>query len=181
MARLAVIAIILGGALSVWDDLDLASKLAPAATVIGTNHAGRDHDGPLDHWVTMHPEILPRWIEARRAAARPDAGQLWSAAHRRGEVEGLRHIKGVGGSSGLLAVMVAIEIGATHVMLCGVPMCQNGRHYDRERMKWQEAPQYLAAWRMQLPIITGKVKSFGGETERMLGRPTKEWLDGDIG
>lgn len=176
MAFLALIAIVLGGAASVWDELAAALDLAPDAVMVACNHAARDLDGRLDHWVTMHPELLPMWIKARASAGRPPAGQLWSARHRPSPVP-VNTIPTVGGSSGLLSAMVALKVGADRVMLCGIPIHQNGRHYDRS-VRWIEARQYLAAWTKQLPVLAGKVRSFGGETGKMLGTPTKDWLDG---
>jgi hypothetical protein len=182
MAQLPLIAIVLGGATSVWSELAAARQLAPEHIVIGTNHAARDFDGPLHSFVSMHAEILGKWIAERRAKGFSDALNLWSAEHRGGgaDIHNLKRIRNVGGSSGLLAVRVAIEIGADKIILCGVPMCQNGRHYDRS-MKWQEAAQYLPAWHTQLPRLKDKVRSFSGETFKMFGAPTREWLYGDQG
>ena len=77
----------------------------------------------------------------------------------------------------MLCVAVGLELGCTHMILCGIPLNQNGRHYDHP-MKWTEARQYLPAWERQLPMLLGRVKSFGGETARLLGEPTREWIDG---
>ncbi len=178
MAVISVIAIVLGGSNAVWAELEQARSLAPDAIIIGTNHAARDVDGRLDHWATMHGELLPAWMNDRAEAGRSPAGQLWTANHRLCSTPGVRRIASVGGSSGLLAVRVALTIGSARIMLCGVPMCQNGRHYDRTA-KWQEARQYLSAWEAQLPRLTGKVRSFSGETARMLGVPDRAWLYGD--
>lgn len=172
------VAIVLGGAESVWQDLTQACTLAPAATIIGTNHAARDFDGHLDHWATMHGEIIPMWIAARKAAGRTGGYQIWLPQHRRVSLPGARLIASRGGSSGLFATVVAIEhLKIDRVMLCGVPMNQNCSHYDDPR-KWREAVQYLPAWRRYLPALTGKVRSFGGDTMKMLGAPNEEWLNG---
>lgn len=170
------IAFVLGGSDSCWDDLARARELAEPDLIVACNHAGRDYDGIVDHWATMHGELLPGWIKTRRANGLPDARNIWCARHRLCNVDGVRKIKSHGGSSGMLAVTVAIEQGISHAILCGIPMNQNGRHYDDSR-KWREASQYLAAWRAYLPIIEGRVKSFGGDTAKMLGMPTREWLD----
>lgn len=172
------LALILGGANSVWDELREARRLATPDLIIATNHAGRDFDEPLDHWATMHPELLPRWTDARAKAGRPAAGQLWTADHRPGPLP-MRRIKGPGGSSGLLAVFVGLELGVDRMVLCGVPMHANFSHYDDQRQRrWTEARQYWYSWERALPRIGNRVRSFAGETRQMLGEPTGEWMNG---
>lgn len=177
MARL--IAFVLGGGNTVWEDLAAAHRLAEPDLIIACNHAARDYPGRVDHWVTMHPELFPHWINLRAAAAREPAGQLWCAKHRHhySKVGPVKQIASPGGSSGMLCVQVGLELGCTHMLLCGIPIHQNGRHYDRS-IRWTEARQYLPAWERQLPIIRDRVRSFGGETARLLGPPTREWIDG---
>ena len=170
-------AICLGGALELWDDLDKTRELVPDPDlIIGCNHAARDFEGAVDHWVTMHGELLPSWVDQRRDAGREPAGQLWVAAHRNCPLDGVKRIDSPGGSSGMLCVWLALQLECTHVILCGIPMHANGRHYD-DNKRWIECRQYLAAWRRQLPKLEGRVKSWSGETQRMLGLPTREWLD----
>lgn len=178
MPRLAVI---LGGAETVWADLEAVRQLGEPEIIIATNHAGRDYPGALDHWVTMHAELIPGWARERAAAGRPEAGKLWSALHRPGPMP-MERIKSPGGSSGLLAVYVGLTLGVERMILCGVPMCQNGRHYDdQRRRKWQEAAQYMNSWTRALPEIADRVRSMGGNTRRMLGAPDRGWWNGDLG
>ncbi len=176
------IAIILGGGKTVWDDLEKTINLIGDEPFhsIGCNHAARDVDGPLDHFVTMHSELLGKWIETRRAAGQPEAGRLWVAEHRAPAIPSATRIKSPGGSSGLLCVVVGLHLGFSRMILCGVPMNANDAHYDRPR-KWIEARQYWPAWERALPLMRGKVKSWGGQTARLLGVPDREWLNGDIG
>lgn len=174
------IAFVLGGASSVWEEIEQARQLAEPDLIIATNHAGRDYPGPVDHWVSMHSDLLPHWASRRSLAGHPPAGQFWGAAHRQhlGGPDKTRRIKSPGGSSGLLAVWVGLELECTHMILCGMPMHQNGRHFDHEA-RWREARQYWGAWTRALPVISGRVKSLGGETFKWLGGPTQEWLDGE--
>lgn len=178
MGRL--IAFVLGGADSLWTDLEQAHALAKPDLVIATNNAGRDYPGAVDHWVSMHSDFLPMWAAKRAAAGLPPAGKFWSAAHRQGGPPDMARIRSPGGSSGLLAVYVGLELGCTHMILCGMPMHQNGHHFDN-KAKWTEARQYWQAWERVLPVIRGRVKSFGGQTFHWLGCPTGEWLDAELG
>lgn len=174
------IAFVLGGAVSLWDEIEQARALVEPDLIIATNHAGRDYPGPVDHWVSMHSDLFELWAKTRAQAGRPPALNHWGAAHRQhhGGPDGIRRIAAPGGSSGLLAVYVGLQLDCTHLILCGMPMHQNGRHFDHEA-KWREARQYWGAWERALPTIQGRVKSLGGQTFHWLGRPTKEWLDGD--
>lgn len=178
MGRL--IAFVLGGADSVWTDLAAAQALVGHDLMIGCNHAARDYGGRLDHWVSMHPDLFPKWTAERARNGHAPAGDLWGARHRVTAQQGVRRIESWGGSSGLLCVRVAIELGCTHIILCGVPMHQNGAHFDNPR-KWNEARQYWGPWERNLPAMLGRVKSFHGQTFHWLGHPTKAWIDGDQG
>ncbi len=175
-AGLSKIAIILGGADTVWRELEMSRALAPDAPVIACNHAARDYDGELAAWISMHPELVPSWKAQRAAAGRPPAASYWTTHHRVSPIP-INRVRAMGGSSGLLCVFVGIELGFDRMMLCGVPMCQNGKHYDNTR-KWTEARQYWPAWERALPTIRDKVRSWGGHTLHMLGSPNEEWLHG---
>jgi hypothetical protein len=169
-------ALVLGGANTLAVDRAAALELFAPDLVIACNHAARDEPGRVDHWATMHSELLPKWIAARRAAGRPAAGQYWHARHRPCVVEGARPIESWGGSSGLLCVAVAYQLGCTHVVLAGVPMIKNMRHYDDTR-PWLEARQYWPAWERRRHVMQPKVRSLSGWTQELLGGPTAEWLN----
>lgn len=170
-------ALVLGSGNTLADDKAKALELFTPDLVIACNHAGRDEPGRVDHWVTMHPDLMPHWLSQRRAAGRPEPGQLWHARHRPPKLESTQ-IESWGGSSGLLCVAVAFEVGAERVVLAGVPMCKNNRHYDNHE-QWWEARQYWPAWEKNVGRMQGRVRSFSGWTAKLLGLPTREWLDGD--
>jgi hypothetical protein len=173
------LALILGGADCLFDDIEAALELTgPGPIIIATNHAGRDYHGHVDHWVSMHAELLAFWANERAKAGRGPAGRLWSAAHRQGGTSSIDRIASPGGSSGLLAVFVGLELGLDRLILCGVPMQPAARHYDDMR-PWTEARQYLPAWRRAVPTIVDRVRSMSGATADLLGRPDEEWLNGE--
>jgi hypothetical protein len=169
-------ALIIGSARTLADDERRARELFAPDLLIGCNHAARDHDGPVDHWATMHPDLYPIWLSLRRQAGRPEPGQLWHARHRIAPA-GLRTrpIESWGGSSGMLCVAVAFELGVERIVLAGVPLDKMARHYDDDR-PWQEARAYRQMWEMRVPMLTGRVKSMSGWTRDLLGEPTEDWL-----
>lgn len=177
MGRRVLTAVILGGAACLKADLDAALALFTPDLIIATNNAGRDRDGPVDHWVSMHPEFFEKWIAARAAAGRPPAGRLWSAQRRRlprwPDLD-ISRVENWGGSSGMLAITVAQEIEVTHAVLCGVPMTAAEAHYD-DHKPWTEAGSYRKVWMVRAPGLPF-VRSMSGLTRELLGEPTREWL-----
>lgn len=174
------IAFVLGGANTLAYDLLVARDLVKPDTIIAANHAGRDYQGRLDHWCTLHTELMPEWIEHRRRHGRSDAGQLWTSNTKTipSEHRALyRHVPSWNGSSGLLAVQVALELGYDRVILCGVPLDKTAEHYNYGG-KWMDAPRYRSAWTKNLKAMQGKVKSPSGWTKRLLGEPNGEWIRG---
>lgn len=175
-------ALILGRAATVWQEARIAKGLGSFDLVIAINVAGRDYPGHIDHWVSFHPGHFKLWVPARQRAGFPDGYQLWTAIFR-GKKLGVKHpfdFKYVvcnGGSSGLLAVQVALEhLGVNRAVLCGIPM-ENTPRFDDSR-DWNEALKYQDAWKQYRPEMQGKVKSMSGWTRTVLGPPTKEWLEG---
>jgi hypothetical protein len=179
----------LGSAACMAEDLAAAAELGIAPGVNGwvlcaVNHAGRQFDGPLPHWASMHANLFPMWTEQRRRAGRPDAGTLWGAK-RRVVPHGfpLSIAPNWGGSSGLLAVSVALNgLGADRVILCGIPIDAHQGHFDDGKRVSPDMGNYKLAWQSAERFMRGKVKSMSGHTQRLLGgAPTREWLDGTDG
>lgn len=172
-------AIVLGGAACVWEDMAAALELFTPDLVVATNHAGMDHQGRVDHWCTMHPELLPTWIAKREAKGLPPAGQYWTAERRLKPVKPdipMGRAENWGGSSGMLAPVVAVyHLGCTRVVLCGVPMDAKQAHYDDPR-PWADFGNYRRAWITRQTQMTA-VRSMSGWTRQLLGAPTKEWFD----
>lgn len=172
-------ALVLGGAKSVFEDELAARDLGfHPDIIVATNHAGRDRPGRVDHWVSFHKELFPLWLKERRAKGEPDPGALWTCSPGPAP-EGLdlplRRAANWRGSSGLLAVTVALDLGASHIVLCGVPLRKEGEHYDKPGM-WRDAGNYRGGWVSNASAMAGKVKSMGGWTAELLGEPGPVWL-----
>lgn len=172
-------ALVLGGAAGVWEEAAAVRKLFKPDLIIATNHAGRDYPQRVDHWVSFHVELLPGWIAAREQAGLPPAGQYWSVERRLVASTPLevRRVPNWGGSSGLLAVTVALDLGCGRVVVCGCPLDMLAGHYDDPK-PWRDAGNYRRAWRARQTQMAA-VRSTSGWTRELLGSPTRGWLHED--
>lgn len=177
------VAFVLGGAKTLREDWDNALKLTNAHTYIATNETGRDFNGPLPHWVTLHTEKITKWYEERiMQTGDVPVGQFWTSNIKTLPNNNLlnpymfKHVTSWDGSSGLLAVTVALALGYRKVILCGVPLDKKAGHYFSPDVPWMDGPRYRHAWITHQDEMYGFVKSMSGWTKALLGAPTKEWL-----
>lgn len=135
-----------------------------------------DFPGHIDHAGTLHPDKLSYWTSARLANNFEPAERLW--AHRP-----FSHItdwtRDWGGSTGLFLTKVARECGFVHIILCGVPMTIEGKHYKRGT-DWVDCIGFQRGWTGRLLELKGYVRSFSGWTAAQFTLPTDEWLLTDI-
>jgi hypothetical protein len=176
-----VIALALGGASCLHADLAEAAKLVdPAAcTIVACNDAGIDWPHHLDEWATMHAGEMELRKAKRAALGHPDGYRTWTRPHPFGMQDRDRMcdelLAGYSGSSGLLAVGVAIKTGHRRVMLCGIPM-DTSEHYNRSGA-WNAGPGYRPRWEEIGDHLRRYCRSFSGWTRDFLGGPpTAEWL-----
>lgn len=177
-------ALILGRAAGVWEEYEAAKQLASFDVLIAINKAGRDCPDPIQHWTSFHPDLFPLWLKQRRELGLPDhAAQLWSGIYKghpcgSGKIAfPVKYVESNGGSSGMLAVDVALTgLSVDRAVLCGVPLQKTARYDDAT--PWTEGEVYRAAWLEKLEFIKGRVRSMSGWTRDLLGEPTREWLDG---
>lgn len=178
-------ALVIGRAATVWDEVAQAKSLTTFDKVVVINVAGCNYPGAIDYWVSYHPDFLAKWIEQRQRAGYPYSiatTQLWSGIHRGRKLgsKGMKvlvsHFDWSGGSSGLLAVMVARQAAqCDKIVLCGIPM-ENTSRYDDTR-PWREAMSYRQAWLDAKAQLAPYLRSMSGWTKEQFGEPTKEWLD----
>lgn len=170
------IAIVLGGARCVWDDLRAAEELLGdrLQVVVACNYAGIHFTGRLAAWATEHADLMAGWRTQRRGNA--DYRTFLGAEHwtcRDAEVVEERWP----GSSGLYAVQIALtEMQASAAILCGMPLDRGAGHFDRPG-PWSDTDHFRHGFCLALPVIGGRVRSMGGWTADLLGTPAAAWLD----
>jgi len=172
-----VTALIVGGAATVWDDLDAFRMLGvPADVVIAVNDIGTELDH-VDYWVSLHADRLPGWERKRDG---PRTWETWTHSDPYDLCDHVRPHRG--GSSGAYGALVAIEeLGATRVVLCGMPLLSRHTHYF-EGQPFDEAGRFRKEW-VENGLVDdwqGIVKSMSGWTREKMGAPTTEWLTGAI-
>lgn len=172
------VAFVLGGANTLQDDLAAARELVTPDTIIACNDAGVDYEGELPHFCTLHTEKLINWMKIRESKGLPPPHNYWTSNTKfLPSGFNFRRVKSWDGSSGLLCISVAIELGFTHIILCGVPLEKKAAHYH-DSNDWRDAPKYRAAWVKYLPHMKHSVRSMSGWTQKLLGAPSVEWLYG---
>lgn len=167
------LAIVVGGAECVWDDL---GRIKTGMTLRNETwflvndmmaEYKTDPGRPVIA-VTLHPPKLNDWLaeRARNGLPRPDA--VW--AHRPANELVTNHTEDWAGSSGLFAVKVARQLGFEQIILCGVPMQVEQRHFIR-REPWGAAMAFRAGWERHRANIAPYVRSMSGWTKELFGEP----------
>jgi len=178
-------ALIMGRAKSVWDEVKAAQALTTFDYTLVTGPIGVDYPGEIDCWVWFHTELFEDFARRRSKKGHPPAKSYWGSKFRgRVRPHGIIPVKysswGGGGSSGLIAVMVALDElvpAADRVVLAGIPLTIEGGQYDSDKV-WHEATKHRHSWDLALPKLMGRVRSFSGWTLKLLGDqpPTADWL-----
>ncbi len=124
-------AIVCGSGDGVFDQLEEAKNLVDNPVIFAANDVGMFIE-KLDHWVSLHLDNIPRWMDVR-------------FAHRRGEKHPPKiHSCSVGPKvdyhwsgltptfalSGYFAMQIAHVMGADRIILCGCPGDRTRRFFD---------------------------------------------------
>lgn len=171
------VALCLGGALSVWDDLAAALKIVAGRKfiVVAANHSGIEFDGRLDAWVTLHPELFEQWRTDRAARGGNTDYRAVVHNHARGDAE--VHKAGWSGSSGLFAAKVAIQkLDCVGAILCGIPMEAEAGHITAPSEPWGLVERYRPAFE-QARLDGDPIRSMSGWSADLFGKPDTAWLD----
>lgn len=186
--------LVLGGALSVWREIDDALALGEFAGVVTCNDMIVQWPGPLDAVVTLHPEKLVGWLRQRERRGFPAPERIflkleWRERCDRQQIAAIEALEPTeteyrfagqikSGSSGLFAAKVALEdLGFARAVGCGVPMDAGAMHIVRHR-RWGGAAAMQDGWKEAAPAIDGRFKTMSGRSSQILGAPTPDWLQG---
>lgn len=181
-------AIVLGGADCVWQDVNTFEYGIHGGPWPGLFFAANDigvwWTRPLDHWVSFHVDKLKAWVEARHSAGHPRVFATWGwrPEHIGNQTE-FAVAPWAGGSSGMLAVQVALELGCRKVILCGMPMTSTPHFVESQEFTpatttWTESDQHWRDWLRvkDLGLFEDRVRSMSGRTKALFGEPTRQWV-----
>ncbi len=162
---------IIGGGSDVLADYAAARKLSHQHDVLAVNDMIAEFPFRIKHAASVHPNRLPGWLNQRGYRKYNTPTSVWS--NIRGN--GVSNIVSDDwrGSSGLYAVRVALEMGYSKIILCGVPMQAEAGHYLRKK-PWLQCEWFVDRWPRYCP--RDNVRSMSGYTRELLGAPSREWL-----
>lgn len=176
-------AMVLGGADCVWQDIQWYDEFTFGqwpGLVIAANDIGC-HVPTLDHWVSFHVNKFDEWRRRRAENGLPPGFATWGWKHDQ-PVNWAVHAWAAG-SSGMLAAQVALELGCTKVLLCGIPMTQRAhfaesKEFNSETTVWSESDLHWRSWLRvhELGLFEDRVRSVSGRTRDLFGEPNLEWL-----
>lgn len=168
--------LILGGARSVFIDMNDAYRLCPEYdAVFGINDIVQEVP-EITHALTMHPDKMPKWLEGRVDNGHSTDLEFWTAADKKVPPDlPFQRIRNTRGGSGLLAIYVARHLGFNKIVLAGIPMTQEGEHYHTSG-KWRECRLYRVVWENE-STEKDDVRSLSGWTREKFGEPTIDWFN----
>lgn len=177
----ADVAVVIGGARSVWSEFDQSEELLRQTGQTWENFCVNDmiEHFPrfINHAVTLHPEKFGFWALHRIKAQRPAIDRVWS---HRIMFDGCEAVRDWNGSVGLLAVKIARVLGYRKVIVCGVPMTDVANHFRRPESPWPASFGFRRGWMTHRSNLDSYVKSWSGWTKDLLGEPTAAWLVEEI-
>jgi hypothetical protein len=173
------LAIVVGGAECVWDDLAEVRAMCTEHNVAYTLYVCNDMIELFPEvaiGVTLHVDKIQRWMANRAAKGYPNLTHIW--AHRHHHLI-FRHTHDWGGSVGLFGVKVAREAGHDKVVICGVPMDMDANHFVRHQ-RWGQCLPFRGAWNRHKVELAPYLRSMSGWTAEQFGKVELEWLKGAV-
>jgi len=180
--------IIAGSGRCVWDDLEQLHLIT--ADVMCINDMIPFYPGNVHHIASCDGPMLQKWWDSRRQPYK----QTFPIIPRVHTVDnGMPVGKNVekwafqgGGTSGLFACMVGLNLGYDEIILCGIPIDNSGHFWETPAGKTNFQREIANSaghirgdgrrfWtRAAEKKFGGKVKSMSGFTRKLLGAPKKK-------
>ena len=173
--------LIVGTGRNVWEEV---RGLPQARHVMCVNDMGMYWPGYVKHWYSNDVEQLIHWDKGRRRPHVQLYGSGWGlhSCFKRGgiEYERVHYWPFPGhGSSGLVAILVALGMGYTNITVAGIPLDNSGHFYDppnNHQLRFESRPwsnfENEATDRIierTLPLMRHKVYPLSGRLKEALG------------
>jgi len=171
------VALVVGSARGVWEDLRAASTLLAGRPVtLAVNAMVAFLPWIIDHAVSHHGRALAHLVGYRRlvVSLAPAAREAPIVTHSTYATAGIDRVwpEFKAGDSSLLAARVALALGCPRVILAGVPLDGSGRfHDDPSQPPFDYAGLYRPVWEAARAELVGRVVSMSGFTRELLGAP----------
>lgn len=155
---------------TLWGDL---ARYPHRGDVMAVNWAGCHLPVKIDHWASLHGDMLAHWL-ALHALWRHE-GHIWS--HSVGGAPGIESAWDFDpppSCSGLFATLVGLALGYERVILAGCPETLDGHYYDPPGQpgSYTNNAGHDAMWRQARDrVFAGRVRSLSGRTRDWLGEP----------
>jgi hypothetical protein len=160
-------ALVVGPAPGLHEDLDRCPYWHGDCEVFAVNRAVRLTPTRVDHIVTCHPDGLEEWTATRWQGRFRELGiQVHSTLARPG-VDFVWGFNPGFGSSGGMAVFIALLLGFSKVYLAGVPLENTG--YADDPSSPTDYHDFRPLWEQNLPLLAGRCFSLSGP-ETFTGR-----------
>jgi hypothetical protein len=170
---------IIGSGSGMWNDYAESERIMPGTDTIGINIACMviPH---LTHLFSWHPKQLSAIKQWRMAEWPDDKSIVHAVVHNTGReipfIDAKWQFNGATSVSGMTACELAWLLGYRKIVLVGVPQDEKGYFY-----KPMDNPDLHDKYRTREifklnEFFGGAVKSFSGNTKRVLGEPDTEWL-----
>ncbi len=169
------IAVVVGGAECVWEEIEKAKSLSTNIDFIITNDCIPLFPGECIA-ATLHPDKVTNWLIQRHNNNYSEPSEIWTHEQSRHPNRLIKRLRDWGGSSGLFAAQVAMHRGHDRILLCGVPMAAHIKHVTR-KSRWDACGAFVRAWDNHKGDLIGRVKSFSGWSKDLLGEPTQQWIE----
>lgn len=170
------IAIVVGGATNVFDDIARTRDLLNGhkAEWFVVNDMIPMFEGECIV-ATLHPTRIKAWIDERAKKGHPKPKAVWCNIRDDRTKLITNIIEDWRGSSGMYAARVALHLGYDRIILCGVPMDPKMGNV-RGTQKWDGQGQFVGGWIDHHNDLAPYVRSWSGWTKQRLGAPDGAFL-----
>lgn len=164
--------LVVGAAPCVWDDLEAWWELEHPHDICVINQIGTIFPCGFKHAFSFHAQEL---VDYGYKAT------LHSVNRRK--PTGINYawkIRDTGGSSGFMAARCALRHWGYHrVVVAGMPIDRTGHEktLDPSSDTSRYTDLFLHSWEKHYPRLKGSLRSMSGNTRKIYGPPTKEWLN----
>lgn len=167
---------IVGSARCTWDDLTAAPF--PSSPLIAVNWTGIFLREAM-HWASLHREICQPILAARDAFTKPTGSDRILTHGWKKAAPGVDYVwfgDVAPDFSGCFATMLALTLGYSPIVLCGIPMDHSGHYYDPHDRPAKDLSPTNDSWYALAREHADEIFSMSGWTKQLFNAGRKGQL-----